>query len=325
MRDADVVFPACPGARRAARGADAGVPGEQGDRGGHRPRDGRRADRSGGADRRAWAPRSAGAAAGHGGRAAAPGARVRDPRPARQRHRRAAACTGRERHTRGPARGRPPGVPAPAPLPRLFNDTVVPLPAGGAKGTPAAAAAGVLPAGQRPRGAVPPASKLPRLNLGARAARGHDRLRTMRPPAPAPVSGFNTQTSRLEAAGTSATQEVYQNADGTKTAMIYQAPVNYRQPDGSWARINTSLIPAGSQGAATVTPSPDASHVPSSPPPLTSPSPVLVTPTLVSPPASGPASATPSLASSAPAPPTPTPDAVPSSASASSSAPIPAC
>ena len=219
----------------------------------------------------------------------------------------------------GTAAGLPHRVPASVTMARLVNGTVVPAHA--TKGRPAGAAAGGPPAVKRPRGAVPAASRPPRPKLGVRAAQGHDRLRALPPSAARPVRGFDARTSRAVPAGTSASQVTYQNADGTKTAMIYQSPVNYRRPDGSWARIDSSLIPVGSQGAATVTPSSGASRVPSSPPPLTSPSPALVTPTPGSPPASGPASATPSLASSPPAPPTPAPDAVPSSASAPSSAP----
>ena len=228
----------------------------------------------------------------------------------------------------GTAAGLPHRVPASATMARLVHDTVEP--AHTAPGHPARPLPAIpLPAGKRPRGAVPATSRPPRLTLGKRPAKGQDRLRPLRSPTAPPVHGFNARTSRVLPARTSANQVVYQNADGTKTAMIYQSPVNYRRPDGSWARTDTSLAPVSGPGVATVTPSPPA---PSSTPQLTSPAPTrttpalttpaLTTPTLVSPPASGSASATPALASSAPPPPpSPAPDATPPSASAPTSAP----
>ena len=70
------------------------------------------------------------------------------------------------------------------------------------------------------------------------------------PPAPAQhplkVQGYVPGTSKpLPASAGRAFARVFQNADGTKTADVYQHPVNYRLPDGSWAPINTSLVHAG--------------------------------------------------------------------------------
>src|SRR5260370_388008 len=96
------------------------------------------------------------------------------------------------------------------------------------------------------------------------------------------VAGIVTSPPQPTPAG----QHMYQHADGSRTAMFYQASVNYRLPDGSWARIDTSLMPAGGPGAGapspSSSPSPSASQLfpsPSSPPSLISPSMSLVTPT----------------------------------------------
>ena len=47
---------------------------------------------------------------------------------------------------------------------------------------------------------------------------------------------------------TSPDRVVYQNADGSRTAEFFDGQVNYRLPDGSWARVDTSLIPAAGTG-----------------------------------------------------------------------------
>jgi len=66
------------------------------------------------------------------------------------------------------------------------------------------------------------------------------------------VSGFNPETSKLLPASVGrGYARVYRNADGTRTADVYQQPVNYRTASGSWAPINTNLVHAGaSQSAA---------------------------------------------------------------------------
>jgi RHS repeat-associated protein len=85
------------------------------------------------------------------------------------------------------------------------------------------------------------------------------------PPVPAQhplkVQGYVPGTSKLlPASAGRAFARVFQNADGTKTADVYQHPVNYQLPDGTWAPINTTLVragtgamasPASSQAAAT--------------------------------------------------------------------------
>ena len=47
-------------------------------------------------------------------------------------------------------------------------------------------------------------------------------------------SEFNAATSVLVQSGTSATTDLYQNADGTYTERVYASPVNARTPAGAW-------------------------------------------------------------------------------------------
>jgi len=145
---------------------------------------------------------------------------------------------------RSTAAGLPHRVPASATMGRLLGGTVAPpRSARAAQAGRPADTAGALPARLRPRGAVPPSTELSRRQPAIRVTRGRDVVQAMRSPAPAPVRGFNPQTSRVLSARTSANRVVYQNADGTRTAFIYQTPANYRRPDGSWARIDTGLAP----------------------------------------------------------------------------------
>ena len=72
----------------------------------------------------------------------------------------------------------------------------------------------------------------------------------LRAPAAKAKPGYNAKTSRVLPAQTSADQVVYQNADGTRTAMAYQWPRFYRLADGTWASIDTNLVAGpGSRGA----------------------------------------------------------------------------
>jgi RHS repeat-associated protein len=188
--------------------------------------------------------------------------------------------TGPPVQTSGTAAGRPHRVPASATVATLVNGKVVlagPARSRAARAEQAASAA--LRGSRRPRGAVPTASRPPKVLLGQRAVRVRDRLGSARSPAAPLVRGFSASTSRVMTGGVSASRVVYQNSDGTRTAMIYQAPVNYRLPDGSWARIDTALIPAGpasgqsAPGGAPSAPSPSPSPLLRSP--SSSPSPML--------------------------------------------------
>ena len=139
----------------------------------------------------------------------------------------------------------------------------------------AARAAAALREVRAPKGAVPAASAPPRLRLGA--AKAGDKISTLPAPAAPVVRGFSARTSKVVPGQTSANRVVYQNADGTRTEQIFDGPVNYRLPDGSWARVNTGLVPAGGAEAASSSPalpspSPSASASPS-PSPSASPLP----------------------------------------------------
>jgi RHS repeat-associated protein len=57
--------------------------------------------------------------------------------------------------------------------------------------------------------------------------------------------GFNAATSQLVPADTTATQDVYQNANGTYTRNVYAGPVNYQTNSGSYAPIDTTLTSSG--------------------------------------------------------------------------------
>jgi RHS repeat-associated protein len=59
------------------------------------------------------------------------------------------------------------------------------------------------------------------------------------------VSGFNSKTSRLVPSDMTATQDVYQNSNGTYTRKVYAGPVNYETSSGSYAPIDTTLVSSG--------------------------------------------------------------------------------
>ncbi|WP_297546882.1 LamG-like jellyroll fold domain-containing protein [Amycolatopsis sp.] len=73
------------------------------------------------------------------------------------------------------------------------------------------------------------------------------------PPSSA-VAGFNDQTSHELTDQRSATTQVYANADGTKTERKYQEPQFYQVPDGTWTKIDPSLVPDGQTWRTKATP-----------------------------------------------------------------------
>jgi hypothetical protein len=99
-------------------------------------------------------------------------------------------------------------------------------------------------------GAVPAAAKPKPLRLPIRGKGDAETSTVLAAATPAKVTGYNQKTSRQLAPGRP-DQVVYSNADGTKTAFQYKSPVNFRQPDGKWASISTSLVPAGPAAPAT--------------------------------------------------------------------------
>ncbi|AYG78396.1 tRNA(Glu)-specific nuclease WapA [Streptomyces hundungensis] len=63
----------------------------------------------------------------------------------------------------------------------------------------------------------------------------------------AAIGGFSANTSKRDAAKSTATESVFDNADGTTTRQIAQKPVNYRDADGNWQPIDTR-VKVGSDG-----------------------------------------------------------------------------
>ncbi|MGN9813525.1 LamG-like jellyroll fold domain-containing protein [Micromonospora sp. BQ11] len=64
-----------------------------------------------------------------------------------------------------------------------------------------------------------------------------------KPPADT-AKGYDRATSRERPAERDERKRVYDNADGSQTTEISTAPVNYKRPDGSWAPIDPTLVPA---------------------------------------------------------------------------------
>ncbi|HEV2370630.1 MAG TPA: LamG-like jellyroll fold domain-containing protein [Streptosporangiaceae bacterium] len=105
---------------------------------------------------------------------------------------------------------------------------------GSAAGKPHAVPASVTRAGRgvgRPPGIAP--GQLPEY---------HPYVPKMKPIKSGPGAvGFNAETSRLVASATTATTDLYRNADGSHTRLVYAAPVNYRTASGTYAPIDPSL------------------------------------------------------------------------------------
>ncbi|MEU0937028.1 LamG-like jellyroll fold domain-containing protein [Embleya sp. NPDC005971] len=71
------------------------------------------------------------------------------------------------------------------------------------------------------------------------------------PPAPKAAGGssFDEQTSRELPTERDSHTSVYENSDGSRTLKVSEDPVNYRLPDGTWAKVDDTLAPMG--GSAT--------------------------------------------------------------------------
>jgi hypothetical protein len=80
--------------------------------------------------------------------------------------------------------------------------------------------------------------------IGARAPyeRPIPQIAQMTTPSLSGEHSFNAQTSKREQTGATATSDLYRNADGSLTRKVYQAPVNYQLPDGSWRPIDRTLV-----------------------------------------------------------------------------------
>ncbi len=91
------------------------------------------------------------------------------------------------------------------------------------------------------RGAGQPAGRGPgQLPPFHRRAPVFKRFRT----GPGTTAGFNAATSRPVNSARSATADMYRNADGSYTKIVYPATVNYRSATGSYLPINTTLAAA---------------------------------------------------------------------------------
>jgi hypothetical protein len=62
------------------------------------------------------------------------------------------------------------------------------------------------------------------------------------------VSGYDEKTSVPAATQPGPLEKVYDNADGTQTTEFAGSPVNYRRADGTWAPIDTRLVPDQKEG-----------------------------------------------------------------------------
>ncbi|GAA5178922.1 polymorphic toxin-type HINT domain-containing protein [Rugosimonospora acidiphila] len=148
----------------------------------------------------------------------------------------------------GSAAGRPSRVPTTATMAQLVDGKV------SAAGTPVAPALGRAP------GAVPQAAPPSPLTLPVSGSRD-DALRVLPAPPGDTKTGYDPATSHELTGERGADRQVYANADGTQTMKVYQAPVNWRRPDGSWVPIDPTLVPAGNPTPSSG-PAPSAASAP---------------------------------------------------------------
>jgi hypothetical protein len=109
-----------------------------------------------------------------------------------------------------------------------------------------------------PMGALPSAGSVPRPVM--RSVGTAPRAEALAPEA-SPVRGFDPATSRELPDKRGARTRSFANADGTQTMQVYGEPVNYRRKDGSWAAIDTMLVPRG-MADKTSSPTPHKSESP---------------------------------------------------------------
>ena len=122
-----------------------------------------------------------------------------------------------------------------------------------------------------PGWALPPSPATPRQESGSASGKGHyvsadatrarrgaggpagtgagqvPEYKTLAPNPPKlttpPATGvFDPATSRRIATESTATQDIYQNADGSYTRQVHGAPINYKAADGSYQPIDTHLV-----------------------------------------------------------------------------------
>ncbi|MEU1425073.1 LamG-like jellyroll fold domain-containing protein [Kitasatospora sp. NPDC005751] len=124
--------------------------------------------------------------------------------------------------------GRPGAMPAPGELPQdTTTATTAPVPA-----------------------VIPPPAALPKTDAKTVDA----------PPRPAgakvtdPAKSFDPVKSKELPKQRTENARTFQNADGTFTTRTYPQAVNFRRADGTWAAIDTTLIPTGTAGAGRAAP-----------------------------------------------------------------------
>jgi hypothetical protein len=103
---------------------------------------------------------------------------------------------------------------------------------------------------KRPKGAVPLArayTPKPSAGTGPRppAPPAGARVRTVAEPARPKIVGFGAATSHEVPAMRDRYGDNYENADGTWTGRYYTRPVNYRDGQGAWQPIDSSLVGDG--------------------------------------------------------------------------------
>ena len=106
-------------------------------------------------------------------------------------------------------------------------------------------AAGLDPVVAGPRNqTVPPSlrAKYPPIKAPSLPANS---ARVVAAPAAHVRTGYNAATSREVPAKRQARQRTYDNADGTQTTEFSASALNYRDRDGTWAPIDSTLVPAG--------------------------------------------------------------------------------
>ncbi|MFF2658253.1 LamG-like jellyroll fold domain-containing protein [Kitasatospora sp. NPDC058032] len=100
---------------------------------------------------------------------------------------------------------------------------------------------------------IPPPAELPATDAEAVDAPAKPQGRAELAGKPAPdataAKGFDPARSTELVDKRTAHQRTYQNTDGTLTTRSYPTPVNFRRADGSWATIDTTLIPDGTATA----------------------------------------------------------------------------
>lgn len=102
-----------------------------------------------------------------------------------------------------------------------------------------------------PKGALPAArpAPTPKVSSDGQVAKASPGT-----PVAAPVKGFDAKTSRELPAKRDEHSRTYQNADGTQTTQTFAGRVNFRRKDGSWAPLDTTLVPRNATTASSGSP-----------------------------------------------------------------------